>query len=107
MIDAWLAGAEEPAEVHLSSQAFSKIKLPHLPAEHGLAILDKPVAVLAKSFAYPYGLTPNLIERLKASGIETVGQLANTTDRRLDAIDYVGEVKIRRIHDVIYQAIWM
>jgi DNA-directed RNA polymerase alpha subunit len=63
--------------------------------------------VLAKSFAYPYGLTQNLIDRLRAAQIETVGQLANTTDRRLDAIEYVGEVKIKRIREVIYQAIWM
>jgi hypothetical protein len=107
MIESWLEGSQEPAEIHISGQNFGKINLPELPEEHGLAILDKSIEVLAKSFAYPYGLTQNLIHRLTSSQIKTVGQLANTSDKKLDAIDYVGAATIKRIHDVIYQAIWM
>ncbi len=107
MIDQWIDGVPEPAEFHIAGQAFNNIDLPKLPEEHGLAILEKPVTVLSKSTAYPYGLTENLIDRLEAADIVTVGQLANTDNETLDQIDYIGEVTIKRIRDVLYQAIWM
>jgi hypothetical protein len=107
MIDQWLEGLLEPAEFHVAGHAFQSIRLPVLAEEHGLAILEKPVTVLSKSAAYPYGLTTNLIERLKAAGIETVGELANTDNESLDQIEYIGGVTIKRIRDVLYQAIWM
>jgi hypothetical protein len=107
MILEWLDGNLEPDEIHVSGPTFQTIVLPTLPDELGLTILDKPVAVLGKSSAYPYGLTPNLIERLTLAGIDTVGALANTSDRTLDRIEYVGEATIKRIRDVVFQAIWM
>lgn len=107
MIEDWISGALEPAEIHFAGQAFQSIKLPALPEEHGLAILDREVSVLRKSAAYPYGLTNDMIERLEGAGIKTVGQLAHCTDERLDEIDYIGSAKIKRIRDVVYQAIWM
>ncbi|MGY3584380.1 hypothetical protein ACVIGB_006562 [Bradyrhizobium sp. USDA 4341] len=107
MIDQWIGGLPEPAEFHISGQAFHSIQLPALPVEHGLAILDKPVSVLRKSPAYPYGLTHNLIERLTAAGITTIGQLATTEDQALDQIEYVGDATIERIRGAVYQAIWM
>ena len=69
VIEAWLNSSNEPAEVHVSSEAFSGIELPNLPDEHGLTILEKPVSVLAKSSAYPYGLTENLISKLHSAKI--------------------------------------
>lgn len=78
-----------------------------LAAEHGLAILEKPVGVLAKSRAYPYGLTDDMIQRLEGAGLATVGQLAQTADYELDRIEYIGAAKIRRIRAVVYQSIWM
>jgi hypothetical protein len=48
-----------------------------------------------------------MIGRLRGAGLTTVGELANATDARLDRIDYIGEAKIKRIRDVLYQAIWM
>jgi hypothetical protein len=107
MIDEWTSGASEPAEMHVSGLAFQAIKLPVLPEEHGLAILNRPVAVLARSRAYPYGLTANIIERLVGAGLLTVGQVANSTDAQLDRIDYIGNAKIKVIRDVVFQAIWM
>jgi len=107
MIDDWVNGTPENAEIHISSQVFGSIKLPVLASEHGLAILEKPVGVLAKSRAYPYGLTDDMIERLEGAGIVTVGQLAQTADHELDRIDYIGAAKIMRIRAVLYQAIWM
>lgn len=107
MVEEWLAGSSEPAELHVSGTTFQAIKLPQLPEEHGLAILEKPIAVLGRSPAYPYGLTDNIIQRLSAAGMNTVGRLANATDAELDRVDYIGEAKIKVIRDVVYQAIWM
>ncbi len=107
MVEEWLAGASEPAELHVSGTTFQAIKLPQLPEEHGLAILEKPITVLGRSPAYPYGLTDNIIQRLSAAGMNTVGRLANASDAELDRVDYIGEAKIKVIRDVVYQAIWM
>jgi hypothetical protein len=107
MIESWIAGTGEPAELHVSSQTFQGIKLPTLPAEHGLAILNRPVTVLGKSEAYPYGLTANMIARLQSADFTTVGQVANATDEELDNIEQIGDATIKRIRNVVYQAIWM
>lgn len=107
MIEEWTNGSAEPAELHVSGTAFQAIKLPALPEEHGLAILEKSVNVLGRSTAYPYGLTDNVIDRLVGAGIATVGNLASSSDEELDKIGYIGTVRIKAIRDVVYQAIWM
>lgn len=107
MIEEWLQGSSEAAELHVSGSAFQTIILPELPQEHGLAIFGKGIDVLGRSAAYPYGLTEAIIQRLATAGMETVGQLAQATDEELDDIGYIGEVKIKIIRDVVYQAIWM
>lgn len=107
MIDEWITGSTEPSDIHVSASIFEKIILPPLPEEHGLAILEKPIAVLGRSAAYPYGFTDHLLETLSTGGIATVGQLANSTDRELDDIDNIGAAKIKIIRDTVYQAIWM
>lgn len=107
MIEEWIQGNSEPAELHVAGTTFNAIKLPQLPEEHGLAILEKETKVLKRSAAYPYGLTDTIIQRLCGAGMTTVGLLANASDAELDNIDYIGEVKIKMIRDVVYQAIWM
>lgn len=107
MIEEWLQFNSEPAELHVAGTTFQAIKLPQLPEEHGLAILEKGIEVLGRSPAYPYGLTGPIIQRLSDAGMRTVGQLANATDAELDTIGYIGEAKIKVIRDVVYQAIWM
>jgi len=107
MINGWLEGMTDPAEFHISGPAFQNIRLPSLSTERGLSILDRPVSDLAKSAAYPYGLTQDMINRLRDAEIETVGQLAAAEDETLDAIEYFGVAKIRRIRAVVQQAIWM
>jgi hypothetical protein len=107
MIEEWVGGVTDPAEVHVSSQTLHAIRLPELANDQGLAILDKPISALKKSPAYPYGLTDDMIERLESAGILTVGQVANTSNEDLDRIEYIGHIKIQRIRDVVYQAIWM
>ena len=107
IIDEWLRGGSEPAELHISGSALQTVKLPSLQEEHGLAILEKSIDVLRRSPAYPYGLTDAIIQRLTAANMQTVGQLANASDAQLDNIDYIGTVKIKLIRGVVYQAIWM
>lgn len=107
MVEEWIAGTQEPAEIHVSGSTFHSIKLPVFPDEHGLAILEKHITVLGRSPAYPYGLTQKIIDRLLAANVTTVGQVANCTDEELDRIDYIGTAKINTIRDVVYQAIWM
>ncbi|RZL12727.1 MAG: helix-hairpin-helix domain-containing protein [Pedobacter sp.] len=81
--------------------------MPVLPADHARGILGKDVTVLAKSAAYPYGLTADKISRLKSSGIETIQTLAETNDAQLQQIEGVGPAAIKRMRDVLQQAIWM
>lgn len=108
MVEEWIAGSSEPAELHITGLTFQMIKLPQLlEEEHGIAILEKPINVLCRSSAYPYGLTQYVIDLLLSAGISTVGQLANTPDGQLDMIDYIGRARIKAIRDVVYQAIWM
>jgi hypothetical protein len=107
MIEEWVNGRQEPAELHVSGVAFQEVKLPTLPAEHGLAILDRDVSILCKSKAYPYGLSQRIIDRLSDAEITTVGRLAGSTDENLYSIDYIGHVRVKVIRDVLFQAIWM
>lgn len=108
MIQEWIAGTSEPAELHSNGSAFADVNLPVLPEEHGdLEIFEKEISVLGQSQAYPYGLSEKIIQRLKDAGLTTVGMLAEASDERLDSIDYIGEVRIAAIKAVVYQAIWM
>ncbi|MBY5651397.1 hypothetical protein HFO45_24535 [Rhizobium leguminosarum] len=107
-MEQWIAGTPEIAEIHVSSQTFQSISLPLLADESGeLAILAKPVKVLAKSTAYPYGLTEDKITRLQAAGYMTVGQLAKASDYQLKQVYFIGPVTVRRIRYVVAQAVWM
>jgi hypothetical protein len=107
MLDEWLPGTSEIAEIHVSGQVFAFVSLPVLREEHGLAILDKEIDVLGKSPAYPYGLGAPVIARLRDAGLRTVGDIAKATDDELDRIDYIGDFRVKQIRDVFYQAIWM
>ncbi|MER9546644.1 hypothetical protein NKI72_32250 [Mesorhizobium sp. M0437] len=106
-MEEWISGSGEIAEIHVSGQTFQSISLPPLAIEQGLAILLKPIQVLAKSPAYPYGLTPHKISLLVEANFLTVGQLAAATDYDLRQIHSVGKATVRRMRDVVFQAVWM
>ncbi|MDC9808495.1 ATP-binding protein [Rhizobium binxianense] len=107
-MEQWIAGTPEISEIHVSSNTFQSLTLPTLADESGeLAILTKPVGVLAKSTAYPYGLTEDKIGRLRANGYLTVGQVAKASDYQLKQVYLIGPVTVRRIRYVVAQAIWM
>jgi hypothetical protein len=107
MIDEWIDAKPEIAEIHAASNTFGGILVPDLPDENSLGILQKPVSVLAKSKAYPYGLTADKISRLTTAGVDTVQKLANTSDADLLKIEMIGEATVKRMRDVTLQAIWM
>jgi hypothetical protein len=107
MIDEWVAGKADLAEIHASAQTFANIQIPSLAPDNKLGILGKGVSVLAKSKAYPYGLTQDKISRLEAAGISTVEDVAKASDADLLRIDMVGPATVKRIRDVTVQAIWM
>lgn len=98
---------EDYAEVNVSSSLFSEIELPELPDRVDLGILGSAIDALAKSLAYPYGLTPKRIEVLKDAGFDTVGKLAEATDEELLQVPWVKEASLLRIRAVLAQAIWM
>ncbi len=107
MIDEWIEGKPDLAEIHSSAATFSSVVVPALASDNKLGILGKEVEVLAMSKAYPYGLTEDKIARLKDAGISTVLELAEASDNRLLQIDMVGPATVKRMRDVMQQAIWM
>ncbi|WP_281928839.1 helix-hairpin-helix domain-containing protein [Methylocystis iwaonis] len=107
MIDEWIGAKPDLAEIHSSAATFNNIVLPPLAPENTLGILSKSIDVLAKSRAYPYGLTEDKILRLKSAGITTIQELANSSENKLKQIEMVGPATVKRIRDVMLQAIWM
>ena len=108
MSEEWISGKPELAEIHSSGNVFNSISLPILEDESAeLGILAKPIEALAKSLAYPYGLTTDKINKLKAGGINTVGELAQADEAQLHAIEGIGVRTITKISNVVMQAIWM
>ena len=97
---------KDPLEIHTTSK-FPKLLMP-LPAKDGeLQILKEPVSCLAKSNAYPYGLTPRMVHTLKKANIDTVRDLSETSDKKLDELEWVGPATVRRMRNVVGQAVWM
>lgn len=95
------------SEINKNSDLLSSIELPPLPDNTDIGILTKPIEALAKSEAYPYGLTPTRLENLRTAGFTSVLSLASATDEELTAVPYIKESSLRRIRAVLAQAIWM
>jgi hypothetical protein len=96
----------ETIEIHKNSNII-KIQLPELPKEKEPAILNLGIENLKKSKAYPYGLTDDKFEKLIDAGLDTIGKLADVSDEQLKMIDGIGDKWIKRLHNVVGQAIWM
>ena len=107
MIVEWIGAKPDLAEIHVQSSTFAGFVLPELQEDEAIAILDKGIEVLAKSKAYPYGLTDDKIIRLKSNRIKTIQNLADTSDEKILKIDMVGPATVKRIRNVMLQAIWM
>jgi hypothetical protein len=102
----WISEKHDPVDFHKGSELML-INLPELDANNDLEILSQPVSALAKSNAYPYGLTQAKIDVLREAGIHTVAELASATDKELLALKGVGAAFLVRYRNVVGQAIWM
>jgi hypothetical protein len=71
------------------------IKLPDLVADQEPEILNDPVETLHKSPTYPYGISDRMVEKLRDAQILTVRDLYEASESELDAIEYVGEYRVR------------
>lgn len=106
LVNTWLRDHNEMLSISSSNNVIN-VAMPELVTTNELTVFALPVEKLLKSNAYPYGLTEDKIQRLNAGGYVTIGALAQSTDAELDAIYLIGEVWVRRIRDVVNQAIWM
>jgi hypothetical protein len=99
-------GSNDPLEIHTTSK-FPKLLMPIPSTDSELQILKEPVSCLSKSNAYPYGLTQRMVTTLIRAGIDTVRALSEASDEALDALDWVGPATVRRMRNVVGQAVWM
>ncbi|MBR0690688.1 hypothetical protein JQ594_32585 [Bradyrhizobium manausense] len=103
----WTEGTDDPYELHVSNPDYAKIQIPTTGTDYTLSILNKPVSTLARSNAYPYGLTEDKISRLEEAGFKTIISLAEAEDDEILRIHMIGPQSLKRIRDVVFQAIWM
>lgn len=102
----WLQGKDDSLEFHRGSMLYD-MTLPELVDHTEMLILLEPINKLAKSNAYPYGLTDSKISILTTAGYTTVETLAIASDDELLALDDIGVQTLKRIRSTIAQAIWM
>lgn len=103
----WTDRTEEPAELHVKGTATNSIRMPAPVEGADLGILNEPVERLRKSQTYPYGLTERMIETLQKAGYATVKQLSEAPDEDLDQLHWVGTATVRRMKNVVGQAVWL
>lgn len=103
----WISSRKEPIDFHINGGALSEFKLPEFEVGAELGIFQKDISILGKSKAYPYGLTLLMVSSLKKLGLRTVGDLADASDNDLWQGWGIGPKKIKRIRDVVGQAVWM
>ncbi|MFM9265446.1 hypothetical protein [Tychonema sp. BBK16] len=96
----------ESLELHKTSELF-KMQLPELLKDGEMLIFNEDISKLKKSNAYPYGLTQDKIDILKAADYNTVSALAEASDKSLLALNNIGEETLKRIRSTVAQAIWM
>ncbi|MCY1033280.1 hypothetical protein OV207_17635 [Corallococcus sp. BB11-1] len=107
LFERWTMHPREEAVQFNKTSKLAAIQLPALPESAELAIFNEPIDKLGKSAAYPYGLTAQKLQVLTEAGIRTVGDLAETDDKTLDALPKIGRAMVTRIRNVLGQAIWM
>lgn len=108
LLQAWRKN-DEITEIYKNSKVI-ELDLPELPNTENterLPILDKDISHIKKSKSYPYGLTDAKCCLLKAANINTIGELAGTTDKELLQLDSIGPGTVERIRNVVGQAVWM
>ena len=94
------------SEIHVNSNVI-KSQLPNIAEDADLSVFRLSVESLAKSNAYPYGLTDGKMELLKNANYSTIGDVAEASNDQLFAIEGIGTKTIEKIRAVVAQAIWM
>lgn len=61
---------------------------------------------LRKSLAHPYGISDRMVEKLHDAAINSVRDLYEAPEERLDAIDYVGETRVKQLKNAVAQ-VWV
>jgi hypothetical protein len=103
----WKGRQDEPTQIHSKGALLSKVTLPDLDSRAEPEIFGDPISTLKQSPVYPYGLSDRIIERLREAGINTVRDLYEASEDRLDEIHYIGEVRVRKLKHAVAQAIWL
>jgi hypothetical protein len=106
LLKKWCERDEEAVEFGRGAK-LSEVELPERRQDADLSILDAPVSVLLRSATYPYGLTQRKIDELTKASINTIRQIMESPDARLDAVETIGPSWVRRIRNVVAQAVWM
>lgn len=106
MFKNWMMHDREFAQIYKGGELDS-ITLPQVDPNKDLSILDKPIEILKRSKAYPYGLTEHRIDSLLQHGFITVGQLADASNEEILSVDEIGVAWLERIRNVVGQAVWM
>jgi hypothetical protein len=107
LFDRWTTPSRGEAVQFNKASKLAAVTLPALPEPADLAIPDEPIEKLRKSAAYPYGLTELKLQVLTDVNIRTVGDLAGVDDSTLDSLPGINSTWVRRIRNVLGQAIWM
>lgn len=102
----WQDPNPEPSDIHTSSGIIA-LEQPLPLSEVELQVFSLDISRLRKSSIYPYGLTDNRIDELKAAGFQTIRQLAEASDDALRKVDTIGDKWLERIRSVVGQAVWM
>lgn len=105
-----MADWRDPNQVTLEIAPPTKLQdilMPTLSTKETLSVLDLPVGRLKKSPIYPYGLTEDKLGKLQQANFLTVRSLAMASDEQIDSVYGVGKAWVKRIRDVIGQAVWM
>lgn len=78
----WLKPKVEDVQFAVNNSAFMGVELPEIDVKRNLGILDLDIEKLKKSNIFPYGLTEDKIQRLKANGYQTVGRVYRNAIKR-------------------------
>lgn len=97
-----------PQEFGANSPEFAAIRMPETSAdEQQLGVFSLSISTLKSGTSFPFGLTDKKIAVLEGAGIKSIGELANASDALLLSLDGIGDQFLRRIRNVVGQAIWM
>jgi DNA-directed RNA polymerase alpha subunit len=103
----WKVSTEEPIQIHSKEVALANLTMPELAEATDPEILNDPLNSIKKSSAYPYGLSERMIEKLQEAEINTIRNLYEAPEDKLDAIPYIGEYRIKQLKNIVAQAIWL